>query len=364
VSSSLDNIKEKLNNKYGGNTIVTGGMSSYNPVRLPFNVFSVDFAIGGGIPIHASTCLWGNKGCGKTTLAIKAMAWAAKICWRCFNPLSLCDCSAPALKMKTVWCDVEGTLDPNWVAAQGVSSSDYELALADYGEQYIDVAEAVMTADDCGMVVIDSLAMLTPLAEIENPTEKTNMGKQPQMLTRAVRKLKQQLIRERKNGHPCTLLFTNHMRQDLNKKFGSTDSIPGGNAAMHEYSLLLRCGKRSLDATKDKKYIDEGREINRASRHIVTVREKKITVFRGGGEYVLIQEDIPELKLKKGDIDDYSVTIAYGRAGEIIKKGSTKYSIGKDEFQTISAIQEKCKEDPIFYFNLKKAIIEKEKDKS
>lgn len=358
--TTLEQVAIKINNSMGNNTITNGGVTLSNPQRLPFGIFPVDFATGGGIPLYSSTCLWGRKASGKTTLAIRAMKSAQEICWGCFNHLERCTCSTPSLKMKSLWCDAEGTLESSWVKAHGVEDTSFLLALCDYGEQYIDVACSALQSDDCGLVIIDSLAALTPLAEIENPTEKTNMGKHPAMVTRAVRKLKQRLIRERKKGHPCAVLFINQMRADPNIQYGSSDSMPGGHGSIHEYSLVLKCTKKSLSKDKDKKFIDEDRNLNLASRHLIRIPFSKTFILRGSAEYVLISEPIPDYNLYKGEIDDYATTIKYAQNYEIITKtGNSTYEYAGEKWASLKSIIEFFKEYKVEYFYLIRNIIQK-----
>jgi recombination protein RecA len=232
---NLDDIMNKSNEKYGQGTVFTGAMMKKDPPRLPSGIFAIDFATGGGFPIYNTTCLWGKESGGKSAIATKAVATASMICWKCFNVIPACTCSKNPLKMRSFWADVEGTMDRDWMNFLGAYPDTYLAALADYGEQYIDVAESALQADDCGLVVIDSLAALVPEKEFEAPSEDQFMGTQARMIGRAVRKLKQRLIREMKREHPCTVIFTNQLRMKIGVMYGDPETMSGGHAMKHEF---------------------------------------------------------------------------------------------------------------------------------
>jgi recombination protein RecA len=244
--------------------------------------------------------------------------------------------------MKSFWADVEGTLDKGWVEQCGVPSDTYSVALCDYGEQYIDVAEAILEADDCGLLIIDSLAALVPEAELEESASQQFMGNQSKMITKCVKKLRSRLNREMKRGHPCAVIFTNQMRKQIGVMFGDPETQPGGHAARHEFSLVLRCVRRSLGKKKEDekeaagpavgegegsvdKYIDGERKKDRASRHSFTIKKEKVLTLAGTGEFLLVKEDIPALGLRKGMVDDFNALFNYARANEVVTKVGSEY---------------------------------------
>lgn len=361
----LDDIMAAKNKSCGVNTVTTGKSIIYNPFRVSFGVFPLDYCLGGGIPLWGSTCLWGPKGGAKSTLAIKAIKMCSIMCWRCFNLLDYCTCSTHPLKMKAAVGDIEGTLDIAWMESMGVSKEDYYLILGDSAEQYFDIMEACLEADDCGLVVGDSLGGITPEAEMDKSLLDSNMGKQPALVTKIVRKLKQRLIREKKRLHPCTVLYTNQMRSDLGKIFGSKESIPGGHASMHEYSVVLRCVKRALTEADKKKFVDDDRQIQVASRQAVTVRNSKVFTIAGSTEFILIKEKIDLLALKKGEVDDYKAVINYGRDLGIIEQKGNYYTIPackKVKFDTLTKLRDYFKSNRIVYLKVQQDIIKKAKE--
>lgn len=324
--STLASIAASVNERCGMGTIVTGRELKIDPPRLSTGIFAVDFAIGGGLPIHATTCLWGPESGGKSNLGINAMSMVPKICWNCFNIISQCSCSTNPLKLRSAWLDVEGTFDRDWAEKIGADPNDYVLCLGEYGEQYSNIADDVLRADDCGLVVIDSLAALVPADEMDSAAEDQFYALQARLIGRMVRRIKQRLIRERRRGHPCTVLFINQMRTKIGKVFGDPETMPGGHGMKHEFSLLLRCVKKSMKAEgTDAKYTDEKRKKKLGERFSFSIRKAKVQTLAGVGEYVRLLEDIPAFDLKKGQVDDYSVLLNYAKQFGVVSKAGTAW---------------------------------------
>ncbi len=316
---SLDALMAQHNAQYGDGTVLKGSAMKKDPPRLPTGVFAVDYATGGGLPIHGTTCAWGANSGGKTNLCINAMRMAGELCWRCYRLLEHCDCDEP-LPMRSCWLDVEGTLDRDWATFIGADPDKYVVALGDYGEQFVNIADSVLRADDCGLLVIDSLAALVPACEMEGVAEDQAYAPQAHLIGRMVRKLKQRLIRERKRGHPCTVLFTNQLRIKIGQKFGSPETMSGGMGMMHEFSLLLRCVKTALNETDKRKYLDQKRNKASAQRFSFAIRKDKVFTIAGAGEYLRATESVPELQTVKGDIEDYGTIMRYAKEFGIVRK--------------------------------------------
>jgi hypothetical protein len=228
--------------------------------------------------------------------------------------------------MQTFWADSEGTLDPPWAACIGADPATYYYCLAEYGEQYVNLAENALRTDDCGLVVVDSLAALTPAAILEADSEDQFMGTQAKMITRAVQRLKQRLINERRREHPCCLLFTNQIRKKIGVMFGDPETMPGGHALFHEFSLLFRVVKKPLDKKRkaDAKYLGDKdkAEKDKASRHSFVIRKEKLLTLASSGEFLRLKEN--SNGLQKGKIDDYASVARYAEHyGILYKEGKT-----------------------------------------
>ena len=321
---SLTDVMEHQNKQCGDGTVAWGTDMKKDPPRIPTGVFAVDYATGGGLPVWGSTCFWGKESGGKTSLALNTVQQVQSICWTCYLPHEMCACSTSPLRMKAYWGDAEGTLDRDWAEQIGVNSAQYMVGLADYGEQHVNIADNALKADDCGLIVIDSLAALTPSAEMDALEEQQFIGLQARLVTRAVRKLKQRLITERKNGHPCSILFTNQLRIKIGQAHGSPETMAGGHGMHHEFSLLLRIISKSLKRDGvDKKYV--GKEQEHAVRHSFAVRKAKVLTLASTGEFVRAKHEMKGLGLAAGEIDDYNTLMNYAREYGVVTKGNKTY---------------------------------------
>ena len=311
--------------KYGPGSVFKGAQL-IKCERIPFGVFSVDYSTAGGMPMYGSTCVWGPKGGGKTSLGASAMSSVDQLCFRCFNYKVLCQCSRASISLASMWVDVEGTLDKDWVNNIGANPERYFVSIGDYGEMHINLAIDALKATDCGLVVMDSLGSLVPETELDAPMEDQFYAVQARLISRCVRKIKQRLIRERKHEHPVAILFVNQRRAAIGGgKYGPTEKMPGGNAMEHEFSLVLRSIQIAMSAEKDAKYIDKLKKLNSAAKFSIQVQKFKVSVMSGVAEYIRLIEHRPDLGLKKGQVDDVQTVLKYAKEHGVIKdKGSGK----------------------------------------
>jgi recombination protein RecA len=365
---TLQQVMVSVNKKFGPQTIVLGSQRK-DPPRIPVGIFSIDFSVGGGLPMWGSMCGWGPESGAKSFVGIKAMRSAGLLCWRCFQPKTYCKCSQKSLSMRSMYIAPEGILDREWVQACGVDPNSYMEAICDYGEQYIDVAEESLKADDCGLLIFDSLAALVPETMLEGSASDQFMGTQAAMIGRAVRKLKTRLLMEMKRGKPCTIFFINQMRKRLGVMYGDPETQSGGHAMMHEFSLLLRMVKKSLSKGRegkkgaDDQYIDHERTKEQASRHSFSVRKEKVMTLSGVGEFVIVKEDMPGLLLKKGMVDDFNTLMNYAREYEVVVPDAKgwKYLSYKAEDQ--DKIKNVWRENPNEYLRCEQIIIQRAKER-
>jgi recombination protein RecA len=359
---TLDRMVEDANKVCGPGTCFTGAQLKRDPARLPIGVFALDYASGGGIPIWGTACFWGPESGAKTLLALKAAASCGRMCWECFNHRDFCECSTPTTKMMAFWADVEGTLDQEWAEHVGCNPEDYFVALADYGEQYANMADSALQADDCGLLVVDSLAAMTPASEMDQPAEDDFIALQARMITRMVRKVKQRLIRERKRGHPCAVIFTNQMRRKI-VTFGDPETMPGGHGMMHEFSLLFRCVKKTMSKEDRKKYTHGDRKKLMATKHSVAIRKEKVLTLAGISEFVVAKEDIPDLGLTKGMIDDYNTVMTYARETGVVAKDGSRWKHMGFTAQRLDDIKMAWRRRPDHYLRTQIEVIKRVKDR-
>lgn len=367
---SLDEVMGRINKKFGEKTMILGSQRPKDPPRLPFGVFLADFVTGGGIPIWQTVCGWGADSSGKTLLGIKAMRSAALMCWKCFHPKIYCKCPGKkALSMKSVYLGAEGMLDKIWAKDCGVDPESFIETNCDFGEQYIDVADESLKSQECGLIIFDSLAALVPEAEMEASASDQFIGKQASMIGRAVRRLKTRLLMEMKKDHPCTIYFINQMRSKIGVMFGSPDWMPGGWAMRHEFSLLLKLVKKSLAKGKEGKkgaddaYFDGERAKEQASRHSFEIKKEKVLTLAGSGEFVIIKENLENLGLRRGMVDDFNVMMRMAEEYEVVKKDSKGWKYFNFNAKTHDNIKNVWRENPSEYIRCTQEIVKRAKER-
>jgi recombination protein RecA len=365
-TTTLAAIIAAENENLGAGTMFYGTGLKKDPDRVPFGVFAVDYATGGGVPVYTSCCLWGPEAGGKSSLAANILAMGQSICWKCFSLLPFCKCSRSPLKLDGVWLDIEGTLDRTWVTNIGADPERYVCVIADYGEQYVNIGKNVLKADDCGILVVDSLAALVPESEYDAPAEQDFYALQARLIGKMIRKFKQQLMRERKREHPCIVIFINQMRTKIGVTFGSPETMPGGWGLRHENSLLLRCVKKVLDASADRKYKgDKSTDRDKAVRHAFSIKKEKVLTLAGSGEFVRIREEMPDLGLKPGMIGDHRTVLNYAKEFGVIEKvsGAKPWKYGKLNARTLDQIVELWVKKPEYYYKAQMDIIRAAKNR-
>jgi len=355
---TLSEVAKIHNSTYGNMSCVPGEENRASTARLQTGIFAVDLATAGGIPLNQITIFRGPEAGGKTSAAINTMEVVGKICWRCFK--LQCACSLPPIRMKTFWADVEGTFDTSWATAIGADPNSYILAYGDDGEQYVDMVETAVRASDCGLVVVDSLAALTPSKVIDGSAYNQYMGIDSRFITPFIKKLCIRLVREMKMDHPVACILINQVRYKIGEMFGNPETMGGGMALKHLASMNIRFTKRALTEA-EKKYKDEKRDINRLQKHSFSIDKLKMQIYSEAGEFTRSRETIynddKTVMYRKGELLDYRTTIRYAKEFGILVAEGSKFRVGEVS-GTHKAIVEAWRSDRSFYLDTQKNIIE------
>jgi recombination protein RecA len=255
---------QDINKKFGKDTVVNAGEFKFTDIpRITTGIFGLDWALGGGIPVGRVTKFFGHKSSTKTTSLLRTLGRAQKLCSNCWKPFTVeegkngpkkvCPCGK-FRDVKIFWADVEGAWDESW-SKRFLDVSSLIFTQPEYAEETIDITDAMLRSGEVDIVVIDSLAFMTPKNEIENVTEKLSMGEQAKIIGKAMRKFVSTLNEVgRDTGRRPTVLLTNQLRQKVGLVFGSPDIEPGGLAAGFATSVEVRFspGKASVDEESGK----------------------------------------------------------------------------------------------------------------
>ncbi len=214
--------QEKLHGK--GCIMRLGSKKALNVQVIPTGVLSFDVALGvGGFPRGRVVEVFGPESGGKTTLALQVIA------------------QANAAKGMAAFVDAEHALDPKYARALGVDVDNLLISQPDYGEQALEIVEALVRTNQFDVIVVDSVAALVPKAELDGEMGDSHMGLQARLMSQALRKLTGCVSRSR-----TCLIFINQIREKIGVMFGNPETTTGGRALKFYSSVRVDVRKGAL----------------------------------------------------------------------------------------------------------------------
>ena len=227
-TKALDMALGQIEKQFGtGAVMKMGDKGSMAIETVPTGALALDLALGiGGIPRGRVVEIFGPEGSGKTTLATHVVAEAQRNGGIC------------------AYIDAEHAMDPTYARAIGVDVDELLISQPDTGEQALEIADMLVRSGALDVVVIDSVAALTPRAEIEGEMGDAHVGLQARLMSQALRKLTSNL-----NKSQTILIFINQLREKIGVMFGSPETTPGGRAL--KFYSSVRLDIRRIEAIKD-----------------------------------------------------------------------------------------------------------------
>jgi recombination protein RecA len=254
---SFSDLVKQINKRYGDSTVVAAAESDTlsNHKRIPIDVPAFDWAIGGGIPTGEIITLLGEFSSGKSILALQIAGAFGRTCRNCGKPLAKIDlatreekrvpCCKNPERMNTCWFDAEGSFTNGWSKTQGVALENTHVIRTEFAEQGIDVADALLRSGECDLLVVDSVAQLTPSVEIEESSEKWQMGTHARLMNKAMRKWKSaQNAGSLSRKFSPTIILINQIRHKIGVIYGSPETSPGGKGIEFASGVIIRCKRK------------------------------------------------------------------------------------------------------------------------
>lgn len=229
MSVNVNDVMKNINKKM--NTRAARFGNEFDPCqRIPTGIFELDYAMGGGIPRGKVSVIFGMESSNKTNVS--------QLIAR--NDLLLSSHLDAHKQKKWLLVDIENSYDKIWSERLGVPTEQLIVIRPDYAEQAIDIIDSFLDADDLEGVILDSVAMVTPEAEVENSAERVQVGGNALLITKMMRLITRKLIKVQEQGRYPTVICINQIRHKIGVNFGNPETMAGGNALRFQSGLSLR----------------------------------------------------------------------------------------------------------------------------
>jgi recombination protein RecA len=282
----LENTLKAIQTKFGEGAIMKLGDTPKVDINtIPTGSIGLDMALGvGGIPRGRIIEIFGPESSGKTTLSLHIVAEAQKLGGIC------------------AYIDAEHAMDPEYSKKLGVKIDELLISQPDTGEQALEIVESLVRTGKIDVIVVDSVAALTPKDEIEGDMGAYHVGKQARLMSQALRKLTAIVARSK-----TVVIFINQIRMQIGVMFGNPETTPGGKALKFYTSVRLDIRKIAQ--------IKKGEEMVGSRTRVKVVKNKVASPFKQTEFDIIYNEGIS----KEGEI------MALGEKFKIIEKAGNSY---------------------------------------
>jgi recombination protein RecA len=286
---SIELAIKQIQTKFGDEAIMTYGSGKQEPIpSIPTGSLGLDAALGiGGLPKGRIVEIYGPESSGKTTLSLHVIAEAQK------------------KGGIAAFVDAEHALDPEYARRIGVKLDELLISQPDTGEQALEIVESLVRSGNVDVIVVDSVAALTPKDEIEGEMGQQQMGKQARLMSQALRKLTAITSKSK-----TIIIFINQIRMQIGVMFGNPETTTGGKAL--KFYTSVRLDIRRIASIK------KGEEVVGGRVRVKVVKNKVAAPFKTTEFDLLYNEGIS----KEGEL------LALGEKYDLVQKSGSSYKMG------------------------------------
>jgi recombination protein RecA len=318
---ALDLALRQIEKNFGKGAVMRmGEKPSMRIEAVATGALALDVALGiGGLPRGRVTEIFGPESSGKTTLALHVVAEAQRTGGVC------------------AYIDAEHALDPVYARAIGVDVDEMLISQPDTGEQALEIADVLIRSGAIDVVAIDSVAALTPRAEIEGEMGDTHVGLQARLMSQALRKLTANMNKTR-----SLCIFINQLREKIGVMFGSPETTPGGRAL--KFYSSVRLDIRRIESIKN------GAEVVGNRTRVRVVKNKVAPPFRTAEFDIMYSQGIS----REGSVLDMAVGL------DIVKKSGAWYTYEGDQIgQGREKVKVFLRENPALVLDMAEKVSER-----